>query len=445
MIPGHDTIVAPATAIGGAIAIVRVSGEDALQLCDALFRGKQRIVDAEGYTVLYGSLMDGEQLLDDVLATVFRAPHSYTGENSVEFSCHGSQYIIQRLLQLLIQHGARMATPGEFTTRAFLAGKMDLSQAEAVADLIASSSRAAHRLATDQMRGGYASALKQLREELLHLISLLELELDFSEEDVEFADRDHLRQTMQQLSNTIGRLLHSFTLGNVLKQGVAVAIVGRPNVGKSSLLNRLLNEDRALVSNIPGTTRDLVEATLNIQGVLYRFIDTAGLRNTDDTIEQMGIHRAYRAIEQAQIILQLADANDPTFDTIPVTSQQHLLRIINKIDLQPQLVALLPTDVLAISVRDNTAIDRLLTALQSSIDTTALDHGDPIVSNGRHFEALQQAHLALHNAINGLDTLTADLLAEEIRQVLYHLGIITGQITNDEVLETIFSKFCIGK
>jgi tRNA modification GTPase len=338
-----------------------------------------------------------------------------------------------------------MATPGEFTTRAFLAGKMDLSQAEAVADLIASSSRAAHRLATDQMRGGYASALKQLREELLHLISLLELELDFSEEDVEFADREQLRQTMQQLSNTIGRLLHSFTLGNVLKQGVAVAIVGRPNVGKSSLLNRLLNEDRALVSNIPGTTRDLVEATLNIQGVLYRFIDTAGLRNTDDTIEQMGIHRAYRAIEQAQIILQLADANDPTFDTIPVTSQQHLLRIINKIDLQPQLVALLPTDVLAISVRDNTAIDRLLTALQSSIDTTALDHGDPIVSNGRHFEALQQAHLALHNAINGLDTLTADLLAEEIRQVLYHLGIITGQITNDDVLETIFSKFCIGK
>jgi tRNA modification GTPase len=445
MIPGHDTIVAPATAIGGAIAIVRVSGEDALQLCDALFRGKQRIVDAEGYTVLYGSLMDGEQLLDDVLATVFRAPHSYTGENSVEFSCHGSQYIIQRLLQLLIQHGARMATPGEFTTRAFLAGKMDLSQAEAVADLIASSSRAAHRLATDQMRGGYASALKQLREELLHLISLLELELDFSEEDVEFADREQLRQTMQQLSNTIGRLLHSFTLGNVLKQGVAVAIVGRPNVGKSSLLNRLLNEDRALVSNIPGTTRDLVEATLNIQGVLYRFIDTAGLRNTDDTIEQMGIHRAYRAIEQAQIILQLADANDPTFDTILVTSQQHLLRIVNKIDLQPQLAALLPTDVLAISVRDNTAIDRLLTALQSFIDTTALDHDDPIVSNGRHFEALQQAHLALHNAINGLDTLTADLLAEEIRQVLYHLGIITGQITNDEVLGTIFSKFCIGK
>ena len=276
----NDTIVAPATAAGGAIAVVRMSGPSALAICDTVFSGARRAGEAAGYTVLYGTIADGARVLDDVLVTVFRAPHSYTGEDAVEISCHGSRYIVRELLALLVRRGARMATPGEFTSRAFLGGKLDLSQAEAVADLIASGSRAAHTLATDQMRGGYSAELETLRGELLRLASLLELELDFGEEEVEFADRTELRAAMERIGAKIDRLIDSFALGNAIKEGVAVAIVGRPNVGKSTLLNRLLNEERALVSEIPGTTRDPIEATLNLDGILYRFIDTAGARPT---------------------------------------------------------------------------------------------------------------------------------------------------------------------
>ena len=287
----NDTIVAPATAAGGAIAVVRMSGPSALAICDTVFSGARRAGEAAGYTVLYGTIADDARVLDDVLVTVFRAPHSYTGEDAVEISCHGSRYIVRELLALLVRRGARMATPGEFTSRAFLSGKLDLSQAEAVADLIASGSRAAHTLATDQMRGGYSAELETLRGELLRLASLLELELDFGEEEVEFADRTELRAAMERIGAKIDRLIDSFALGNAIKEGIAVAIVGRPNVGKSTLLNCLLNEERALVSEIPGTTRDPIEATLNLDGILYRFIDTAGLRTTDDTVERMGIER----------------------------------------------------------------------------------------------------------------------------------------------------------
>ena len=305
----NDTIVAPATAAGGAIAVVRMSGPSALAICDTVFSGARRAGEAAGYTVLYGTIADGARVLDDVLVTVFRAPHSYTGEDAVEISCHGSRYIVRELLALLVRRGARMATPGEFTSRAFLGGKLDLSQAEAVADLIASGSRAAHTLATDQMRGGYSAELETLRGELLRLASLLELELDFGEEEVEFADRTELRAAMERIGAKIDRLIDSFALGNAIKEGVAVAIVGRPNVGKSTLLNRLLNEERALVSEIPGTTRDPIEATLNLDGILYRFIDTAGLRTTDDTVERMGIERAYASVARAQIVLQVFDAH----------------------------------------------------------------------------------------------------------------------------------------
>ena len=329
----NDTIVAPATAAGGAIAIVRMSGPSALAICDTVFSGARRAGEAAGYTVLYGTIADGARVLDDVLVTVFRAPHSYTGEDVVEISCHGSRYIVRELLALLVRRGARMATPGEFTSRAFLGGKLDLSQAEAVADLIASGSRAAHTLATDQMRGGYSAELETLRGELLRLASLLELELDFGEEEVEFADRTELRAAMERIGAKIDRLIDSFALGNAIKEGVAVAIVGRPNVGKSTLLNRLLNEERALVSEIPGTTRDLIEATLNLDGILYRFIDTAGLRTTDDTVERMGIERTYASVARAQIVLQVFDAADPAVEPLDLRPDQCRILVANKIGI----------------------------------------------------------------------------------------------------------------
>ena len=309
MIPDHDTIVAPATAAGGAIAVVRVSGREAFALCDRVFRGRKPLAEADGYTVHYGEIMDGDRIVDDVLAAVFRAPHSYTGEDSVEISCHGSSYIVSEILRLLTAAGGRMAQPGEFTIRAYLAGKLDLSQAEAVADTIAASSRAAHALASTQMRGGYSDELERLRDKLLNLTSLLELELDFSEEDVEFADRTALRETMQRIGAEIDRLRSSFSLGNAIKEGVAVAIVGAPNVGKSTLLNRLLNEERAMVSEIAGTTRDVIEERANIGGILFRFLDTAGIRSTDDRLERMGIERTMESIRRAQLVIHLIDAS----------------------------------------------------------------------------------------------------------------------------------------
>ena len=451
MIPDHDTIVAPATAAGGAIAVVRVSGREAFTLCDRLFRGRKPLAGAEGYTVHYGEIMDGDRIVDDVLATVFRAPHSYTGEDSVEISCHGSSYIVSEILRLLTAAGGRMAQPGEFTIRAYLAGKLDLSQAEAVADTIAASSRAAHALASTQMRGGYSDELERLRDKLLNLTSLLELELDFSEEEVEFADRTALRETMQRIGAEIDRLRNSFSLGNAIKEGVAVAIAGAPNVGKSTLLNRLLNEERAMVSEIAGTTRDVIEERANIGGILFRFLDTAGIRSTDDRLERMGIERTMESIRRAQIVIHMIDA--PTLSgTLPepdftLRPDQKILTVANKIDKASASLNL-PENIIAISAKQGTGIDHLCDALRRTVDTEALYHGDPVVSNSRHYEALTTAREALDRALDGLgNDLPADLLSEEIRQVIHHLGSITarGSIAPDEVLQNIFSKFCIGK
>ena len=327
-----DTIVAPATASGGAIAVIRLSGPEAIACCDRIFRGRKPLAEAAGHTLHYGEVIDGDRTIDDVVAAIYRAPHSYTGEDAVELSCHGSPYIVSEIIALLLRSGARMAQPGEFTIRAFLAGRMDLAQAEAVADLIASDSRASHAMASTQMRGGYSAALGALRDELLQLASLLELELDFSEEDVQFADRARLREMMHRIESEITRLTDSFRLGNAIKKGVAVAIVGEPNVGKSTLLNRLLGEERALVSDIAGTTRDTIEETLNIDGVLFRFIDTAGLHDTADRLEQMGIDRTQEMIRRAQIVLQVVDATCPIPPAIQITSEQTRLLIVNKCD-----------------------------------------------------------------------------------------------------------------
>lgn len=493
MLHDHDTIVAPATPTGGAIAVVRVSGSGAIETVERIFRGRRPLSEAAGYTLHRGTVSDGARLIDDVLVSLFRAPHSYTGEDAVEISCHGSAYVVSEILRLLLDAGARMATPGEFTLRAFLAGKLDLAQAEAVADLIASSSRAAHTLAAGQLRGGFSERLNHLRGELLHLASLLELELDFSEEDVEFADRRKLRRTMEEIQAEILRLRGSFALGSALKEGIPVAIVGAPNVGKSTLLNRLLNEDRAMVSEIAGTTRDLIEEQTVIDGVRFRFIDTAGIRATDDRLERMGIERTRAGIARARIVVRLVDATtltpadssrteaaantphtnsataaesptapegtaaatsrdaheggatlrlpEPEFTLRP---EQRLLTVVNKLDMCPGVT--LPEGVIGISAKQGEGIDLLRHRLREQVDTAALEQGDTVVSNGRHYEALTAAERALEEALRGCDAmLTADLLSEEIRQVIFHLGTITGQITTDEILGNIFSKFCIGK
>lgn len=458
MLSDHDTIVAPATAPGGAIAVIRVSGAKALTLCDRIFRGRTPLAEAAPYTVHYGTIVDAPaaeaespRIVDDVLATVFRAPHSYTGEDSVEISCHGSTYIVAEILRLLTAAGGRMATPGEFTMRAYLAGKLDLAQAEAVGDLIAASSRAAHALATNQMRGGYSSALETLRDRLLHLTALLELELDFSEEDVEFADRRALRHTMEEIGTEIDRLRDTFALGNAIKEGVPVAITGAPNVGKSTLLNRLLGEERALVSEIAGTTRDVIEERINIDGVLFRFLDTAGIRATDDRLEQMGIERTMESIRRARIIIRMIEAGDIAGgrieDSMPgVRKDQTLLTVINKLDLHPDTT--LPTGAIGLSAKRGEGIDALRRALRKAVPTDELYHGDAVVSNSRHHAALAEARTSLTQALDALDAgLPTDLLSEEVREVIRHLGEITGRgsITPDEILKNIFSNFCIGK
>lgn len=448
MVDSHDIIVAPATAAGGALSVIRISGQGAIELCDGIFRGLRPLKEAPGHTLRYGAILDGSETVDDVVAAVFRAPHSYTGDDTVELSCHGSRYILQRILDLCIRQGARMATAGEFTARAFLAGRMDLSQAEAVADMIAAESRAAHALASSQIRGAYAEKLGTLREGLLRLVSLLELELDFSEEDVEFADRGTLRSQMERIERELARLDESFMLGNALKEGVTVVLVGRPNVGKSTLLNRLVGDQRAMVSEIAGTTRDTIEECVNIDGVLFRFIDTAGLHETDDRLEQMGIERTRQAIERARIVLHIQDATRPHApEAIPAAPKPDRcdLTVVNKIDdASPDFR--MPQDAICISAKNGTGIDELLRRLRRTVDTTGLYGGDAIVSNSRHAEAFRQAGDALRRALQALDEgLPTDLLCEDLRQVLHHLGTITGQITSDEILTHIFSKFCIGK
>ena len=448
-----DTIVAQATPTGGAICVIRMSGEDAITLCDKVFRGRKSLCDATTATLHYGYIVDGEEVIDDVLVSVFRAPHSYTGENSVEISAHGSRYVVEKILSLLLSQGARLAEAGEFTRRAFMAGRMDLSQAEAVADIIAADSHASHAIASTQMRGAYSNELSALRDKLLQITSLLELELDFSEEDVEFADRGELLSLLNIAHDKVNSLAQSFSLGNVLKEGVIVAIAGRPNVGKSTLLNRLAGEERAMVSEIAGTTRDTVEATANIGGVIYRFVDTAGLHTTNDRLEQMGIERTTQALQKARIILWLSDncyssIEDDLAGFTP-TSEQKIYRIITKIDLNnsPDTTdskANYPT--IRLSAKTGEGVDSLLTELQAAADASSAYQGDVIISNRRHYEALCQAGNALDSAIcalqNGIPT---DLLSEDIRLAIHHLGTITGEITSEDILQNIFSHFCIGK
>ena len=439
----NDIIVAPATAMGGAIAVIRISGEGAVECCDKIFAGRSRLADAAPYTVHYGRIVDGDRTLDDVLVSVFRAPHSYTGEDSVEISIHGSKYIASEVMSLLVRNGARMARAGEFSVRAFLAGKMDLSQAEAVADMIAADSRASHALASTQMRGGYSRSLHSLRRQLLDIASLLELELDFSEEEVEFADRSHLENLLNHTGAEIGRLMESFATGHAIKEGVATAIVGAPNVGKSTLLNRLVGEDRAMISDIAGTTRDTVEAHCNIDGVQFRFVDTAGIRTTDDRLEQMGIERTMKALREARIVIQMIEAGCSGFEPVAVGDGQTLIVVANKADRSDDRSV---NDAIYISAKSGDGVDELQARLRSTVDTERIYAGETVVSNARHFAALQRASEALTRAMTALHSgLSGELLSEEIREVLQHIGEITGDVTSDDILKNIFSKFCIGK
>ena len=426
--------------------VIRISGCEAIAIADKMFRGRTKLNDAKGYTLHYGCIVDNnDQTIDDVVVALFRAPHSYTGDDTVEITIHGSEYITSEVIRLAITNGATMATPGEFTRRAFLAGKMDLSRAEAVADIISSDSHWSHNVASTQMRGGYSEMLAMLRGELLKLCSLLELELDFSEEDVEFADRTTLRETIDIIYNKINTLKSSFALGNVLKNGVSVAIIGEPNVGKSTLLNALIEDDRAMVSDIAGTTRDTIEATTTIDGICFRFIDTAGIHETSDQLEKMGIDRSYRAINNAHIILHLASAENPKFAEIDVTDNQHYIQVINKIDKVTSSDSC-NEDIVYISAKNGIGIDVLRAHLRNSIDTSQLGSGSIVISNMRHYSALHSASEALNDVITGMDNnIPSDLLSEDIRRVLHHLGEITGEITSDDILHSIFSKFCIGK
>ena len=439
----NPIIVAPATALGGAIAVIRMSGEGSVVLCDRIFKGRKPLAEAKSHTIHYGTICDGERVVDDVVVAVFRAPHSYTGEESVEISIHGSRYIAQEVLRLLCEQGAQIASAGEFSQRALAAGRIDLSQAEAVADLIASDSRAAHAVAATQMRGGYSEMLEALRSELLNITSLLELELDFSEEDVEFADRAKLRSMLEKTDDAVVRLMESFKVGNAIREGVAVAIVGRPNVGKSTLLNRLVGDDRAMVSDIAGTTRDTIEESVVIDDIRFRFVDTAGLHDTDDQLEKMGIERTERAIQKAQIVLYMTEPQQRELELPELSNEQTLLLVVNKIDTSSKRDI---EGAIYISAREGEGVDELRQALRATVDTEGLYRGEVVVSNLRHFEALSRAHNALAAAVSALDYgISEELLAEDIRSAITSLAEITGRITSDDILKNIFSHFCIGK
>ena len=450
-----DTICALATAPGGALGIIRISGAQSLEILSRIFT--KDLTTAQPNTVHYGHIVESvamaqQQIIDEVLVSVFRAPHSYTGEESAEISCHGSRYILNKVLELLIQHGCRMALPGEFTQRAYLNGKMDLTQAEAVADLIASTNQATHQVALSQLRGHFSSRLAQLREQLLKLTSLLELELDFSDhEDLEFADRSELLALSKEIDTHITKLARSFEMGQALKQGIPVAIVGKTNVGKSTLLNALLKDDRAIVSDIHGTTRDTIEDTIDIQGVTFRFIDTAGIRQTQDTVEQIGISRTYAAIDKARIVLWIIDeepSDEEVNELLKRTENKKLIVVRNKSDkTNNNSYKLLNLPLVPISAKYGMGIEDLEKAIYEAADIPALTDNDIIVTNARHYDALTRSRDCIQRVIDGLQMqLSGDLLSEDLRQALDTLSEITGgQITPNEVLGNIFKNFCVGK
>ncbi|MBP2833823.1 tRNA uridine-5-carboxymethylaminomethyl(34) synthesis GTPase MnmE [Aquimarina sp. U1-2] len=460
----QDTIVALATPSGvGAIAVIRVSGKDAISICASLFRSvnSKKIEKQKSHTVHLGHIMDENRVLDEVLVSIFKGTQSYTGEPTIEISCHGSTYIQQEIIQLLLRKGCRMANAGEFTLRAFLNGKLDLSQAEAVADLIASDSEASHQIAMQQMRGGFSTEIKALREELINFASLIELELDFAEEDVEFADRTQFKELISRITEVLKRLIDSFAVGNVIKNGIPVAIVGEPNVGKSTLLNALLNEERAIVSEIAGTTRDTIEDEITIGGIGFRFIDTAGIRDTKDVVESIGIQKTFEKIEQAQVVIYLVDSSLLTVDSISELKteigkiqnkypQKPLLIVANKIDKleQNQIDHLISEieNIHLLSAKSGLGVEELQNKLLDFVNTGVLRNNETIVTNTRHYDALLKALEEIQKVQYGLDTgLSGDLMAIDIRQALYHFGEITGEISNDDLLGNIFANFCIGK
>ncbi len=465
----NSTITAISTAHGvGAIAVIRLSGEKAVEICDRVFvspSGK-KLKNQSANTLHFGTVTEDETIIDDVIVGLFKSPHSYTGEDLVEISCHGSMYIQQRILELLISKGARMAQPGEFTLRAFLNGKMDLSQAEAVADLIASKSKSFHKVAINQMKGRFTEEIRKLRERLLSFVSLIELELDFSEEDVEFADRTQLKNLVKEIEQLLRTLKDSFSLGNAIKNGIPVAIVGNTNSGKSTLLNLLLKEDKAIVSEIEGTTRDFIEDIISIEGIHFRFIDTAGLRHTEDTVEKLGIERTYKKMNQADIILLLIDPTKGEEEMMHSVkdiqkqiqkSDKKLVVIINKIDLlqatkiteiKKNILSVLggTENLIALSAIKGENLEKLEQMLIRLVHLENIEKDDVIVTNVRHFEALKLAYEAIVRVTEGLNNqLSGDLLSQDIRETLHYLGEITGEITNDEILGNIFKNFCIGK
>lgn len=451
----EDTIVALSTPEGvGAIAVVRLSGKDAIQITNQVFKGKD-LETQSSHTLHFGTIRDGKEILDEVVVSLFKAPHSFTKENVVEISCHGSPFIVRKIIQLLLKQGARLAQAGEFTKRAFMNGQFDLAQAEAVADLISSDSEASHKAAINQMRGGFSEEIKELRAQLVHFASMIELELDFVEEDVEFADREQLESLINEILRVINLLIDSFDLGNVIKNGVPTVIAGKPNAGKSTLLNALLNEEKAIVSDIPGTTRDFIEDEINIGGIGFRFIDTAGLRETTDKVEAIGVKRTYEKMQKASLIIYLFDLEHDNIQDVHRAINQlenqgiPFIKVGNKVDkAQPELLEAVRKidDVVFISAEKKENLEGLKQKITDFVDLDKLKTSGTIVTNVRHYQSLLQTRESLQDVLNGLaNQITHDFLAQDIRHALQHLGEITGEITTDDLLGNIFSKFCIGK
>lgn len=474
----ESTICAQASGSGaGAVTVLRLSGPRSIEILDQVFTpaGKKPLRESENYKMRFGVIRRGEEVIDEVMAVVFRAPHSYTGEESAEIYCHGSEYIAQEILKLLMEKGARLAEGGEFTKRAFLNGKLDLAQAEAVADLIASQTKAAHDVAMAQMKGGFSQELSKMRGDLVEIVSLMELELDFSEEDVEFADRVRLKELLEAVCAHLDKLIDSFAMGNVIKNGVPVAIVGATNTGKSTLLNALLGEEKAIVSDIAGTTRDVIEDTININGVTFRFIDTAGIRNTTETIEMIGIERTWWKMAQASVVMLMLDSQRPeTFEQNIANLSERVSAAVDENGIEKQVVVLLnkadlvsdgerdlylsqiaeygrkydlsPARIFPISAKVRLGVDEVVNYLALSRKSMKTDRNSTLVTNLRHLEALRSAREALTRVWDGLsDSIPTDLVAQDIREAIYHIGTITGEVSTDEVLGVIFGKFCIGK